>query len=183
VKRPSWVTKEPLGLNKREHVEEDIKRAILNRKLKPGDRVPPEETLLEFYGYSRSTIRVAVNTLRDQGILFRKKAVGTFVLEGAAQKIARLYEQEGDPREPTATYVATDNAAVEIARFFLDRPLTKFPRTSKWIVRSPTAGERHAHGFARYAHIVEVFDIDGTRTLHDAQGMAFGYEDPPPDVE
>lgn len=49
-------------------------------KLEPGARVPTEETLMEAYGISRTTVRKAIETLVVKGLLVRRQGKGTFVM-------------------------------------------------------------------------------------------------------
>ena len=54
------------------------------RSLKPGDRLPTEKELREHYGLSSSTVRQSLQSLVNQGLVYRKVAKGSFV---AAQPI------------------------------------------------------------------------------------------------
>jgi DNA-binding FadR family transcriptional regulator len=63
------------------HITEQIKKAILSRKLIPGDRLPSEVELSEKFKTSRVTIREAIRMLEIHGFLHVKKGAGggTFV--------------------------------------------------------------------------------------------------------
>ncbi|MCD6450370.1 MAG: GntR family transcriptional regulator [Thermotogaceae bacterium] len=60
-------------------IAEKIKKMIMEGKIKPGDKLPPEEELCRIFDVSRTTIRNAMNQLVIEGILIRKKGKGTFV--------------------------------------------------------------------------------------------------------
>lgn len=45
----------------------------------PGSKLPTEDELLETYDVSRTTVRRAVETLVDEGLLIRRQGKGTFV--------------------------------------------------------------------------------------------------------
>ena len=45
----------------------------------PGEQLPPEPELAQRLGVSRSTLREAMQTLQDRGLIIRKRGVGTFV--------------------------------------------------------------------------------------------------------
>ena len=51
---------------------------------KPGDKIPTEMELVELTGLARATVRHAVQNLVNMGHLTRKKGLGTFVLNQAA---------------------------------------------------------------------------------------------------
>ena len=48
-------------------------------KYKPGELIPPEPVLMEQFGVGRSTIREAIKTLSNAGILRVQQGAGTFV--------------------------------------------------------------------------------------------------------
>jgi DNA-binding FadR family transcriptional regulator len=63
------------------HITDQIKKAILSRKLIPGDRLPSEVELAEKFKTSRVTIREAIRMLEIHGFLHVKKGArgGTFI--------------------------------------------------------------------------------------------------------
>lgn len=62
-------------------LEEIIKNKIENKELKPGDMLPSEREYAEKYGISRMTVRQAITNLVNDRLLYRKKGIGTFVME------------------------------------------------------------------------------------------------------
>ena len=46
-----------------DHVIEEIKQALIDRRLKPGDRLPSEPELVELYGVSIGSVRQAMKSL------------------------------------------------------------------------------------------------------------------------
>lgn len=67
-------------------IAEDIKSKIEEGKIQPNTRIPTELELSSDYGVSRITIRKALELLVEEGILIRRKKVGTFV---SYKKISR----------------------------------------------------------------------------------------------
>lgn len=67
-----------------------MKQLIEDGEWKPGDKIPSENELCDKFEVSRMTIRQAINNLVEQGYLYRKRGIGTFVqLPKVEQKIAR----------------------------------------------------------------------------------------------
>ncbi len=56
-----------------------IERLILEGVLKPGDRLPPERELAETFDVSRPTLREALGSLEERGLLVARQGGGTFV--------------------------------------------------------------------------------------------------------
>ena len=65
-------------------IHDQIKANIENETYKIGDRLPSERELAKQFGVSRMTLRQAIQTLADEGILERKIGSGTYV---ARQKV------------------------------------------------------------------------------------------------
>lgn len=57
-----------------------IKDAILNKTLLPGDKLPTEEELCEYFNISRPVVRQAYNKLIEDELINRYKGKGSFVL-------------------------------------------------------------------------------------------------------
>jgi len=66
-----------------ENIIEQIRKAIFEGKLKPGDKLPPEKELMENFGVSKATLREALRSLEILGFLEIRKGVsgGAFVTE------------------------------------------------------------------------------------------------------
>lgn len=57
-------------------VEQHIKELIRARRLVAGDRLPPERQLAERLGVNRATLRAALQSLTDQGVLIGRQGAG-----------------------------------------------------------------------------------------------------------
>lgn len=66
---------EPLYVQLMEAIEEDIKSG----KYRPGSKIMTEAEMVNHYGVSVITVRKAVGSLVEKGILIRKQGKGTFV--------------------------------------------------------------------------------------------------------
>jgi DNA-binding FadR family transcriptional regulator len=64
-------------------IVDQIKRAVFQKKLKPGDKLPSERQLMEQFKASRVTIREALRTLEQFGILEIRRGAegGAFILD------------------------------------------------------------------------------------------------------
>lgn len=71
-------------------VAEQIERAIQDGSLAPGDRISNEVALADQLGLSRPTVRQAIQTLVDKGLLVRKRGVGTQVVNAPIRRTVEL---------------------------------------------------------------------------------------------
>jgi GntR family transcriptional regulator len=67
----------PLYVKIREDIRADINQGIVKR----GEKLPSEDELAARYGVSRMTARQGINDLIDEGLLYRRHGVGTFVAQ------------------------------------------------------------------------------------------------------
>ncbi len=68
-------------------VIDGLKEQILNRTLRPGDRLPNELELCKVFDVSRGSLREAIKILSAMGILDLRPGVGTFVSVGDRDRI------------------------------------------------------------------------------------------------
>lgn len=59
-----------------QQIAASIRESILDGSLGSGDRLPSEEAMAEMYGCSRPTVREALRTLRDDGVLTSARGRG-----------------------------------------------------------------------------------------------------------
>jgi GntR family transcriptional repressor for pyruvate dehydrogenase complex len=66
-----------------EHIIDQIRKAIFEGRLKPGDKLPPEKELLKTFNVSKATLREALRSLEILGFLEIRKGIsgGAFVTE------------------------------------------------------------------------------------------------------
>ncbi|NLB71878.1 MAG: GntR family transcriptional regulator [Chloroflexi bacterium] len=67
-------------------IRESLRERIDQGEFRRGEKLPSEEELSTFYGVSRMTLRQSMSDLVDEGLLYRKHGIGTFV---ALQHFAR----------------------------------------------------------------------------------------------
>lgn len=77
-------------------VAEQLERAIVSGTLQAGDRIANEITLADQLGLSRPTMRQAIQTLVDKGLLVRKRGVGTQVVHSPIRRTVELTSLNDD---------------------------------------------------------------------------------------
>lgn len=60
-------------------IEESLHALLETGGYRPGDKLPPEPELAQQLGVSRATLREALRSFEQQGIINRRQGVGTFV--------------------------------------------------------------------------------------------------------
>lgn len=61
---------------------------VQNDDLKPGDRLPPERQLAIMFGVSRNSVREAIKSLEQHGVLISKPGAGTYIAENSQANLA-----------------------------------------------------------------------------------------------
>lgn len=97
-------------------IAESLKRAITEGRLKPGDRLDNELELTQQLGVSRPTVRQAVQRLVDDGLVVRRRGLGTVVVTPRILRSVALTSLYDDlaaiGRHPeTKVLSVTENAA------------------------------------------------------------------------
>ncbi|WP_273398769.1 GntR family transcriptional regulator [Traorella massiliensis] len=73
-------------------VKEEILRIIKEEKLKPGDSLPTEAELEERFNVSRTTIRTAINELKNEGYVIKQQGSGTFVANNSYEECVAVLQ-------------------------------------------------------------------------------------------
>lgn len=87
ARKPRRVAFKPVNSTRpAEAIQAQIRKLITSRKLKSGDRLPTERELSEQFAVSRNTVRQAIRSLADGGLLEVKKGAtgGAFIRDGGA---------------------------------------------------------------------------------------------------
>ncbi len=91
------------GTNKSEAIGLQIEAAILDKTFKPGDRLPSERELQEIFKTSRGSVREALRTLRQKGMIDAKKGakggyyIKEFNINEAVDNLAVMIKQQEMP--------------------------------------------------------------------------------------
>jgi GntR family transcriptional regulator len=69
-----------------ERISEDLTERIDSGEMTPGDRLPGEHDLAARYGVTRMTVRHALSSLVERGLIYRRHGVGTFVADPSRRR-------------------------------------------------------------------------------------------------
>lgn len=92
-------------------IENQLRNIIREPEYKKGKMLPNEVDLSKQLGISRNTLRQAINNLVTEGLLVRKKGIGTIVVNQSVSSKAKnwlSFTQEMKAREsnrPTMNYI------------------------------------------------------------------------------
>lgn len=67
-------------------IKQDLRRRVALGELGPGQPLPSEHQLCEFYGVSRPTVRQATQELVNERVLERRRGLGTFVARSTVKQ-------------------------------------------------------------------------------------------------
>lgn len=119
-------------------IEEQLRIAIHSREWATGKKIPNEVELSQTLGVARSTIRQAINNLVRDGLLLRKKSIGTFVQQApiSSKSASWLsFSQEmtklGVKVRNYEMHISWREAREEIAQLFGVLPGTKLLRLER----------------------------------------------------
>jgi GntR family transcriptional regulator len=77
-----------------------LRQNIIRGEWQPGDMLPPESELIERYQVSRITVRQALETLVNDGLIYRQQGRGTFVAHPTVeQSLLRIISFTEDMRQ------------------------------------------------------------------------------------
>lgn len=101
-------------------IEQAVEAEIVARRLAPGDRMPTENALAERFGVNRHTVRQALASLEERGLVRVEQGRGTFVHDDpvayAVRKRTRFSETiRRQNREPHSRLVRSGVVAAEAA--------------------------------------------------------------------
>lgn len=86
-----------------------IRRAITSGALAVGELIPSEAELCRTFDISRNTVRQAIGTLEDEGLVVRKRGKGTFVADPSLRRKGVQYsfttEISSLGKQPSSTLV------------------------------------------------------------------------------
>ncbi len=110
-------------------VEQVLRKLIGQAAYKKGKPLPKEVELANRFGVSRNTVRQATNKLENEGLITRKKGVGTFVTSHGLS--TQLSHWHSFTLEMLEKGIAFENREVTASRVKADEKLSRFFRIRK----------------------------------------------------
>ena len=95
-----------------QQVRERLTQHIVEQRWRPGEMLPSEFRLADELGVSQGTVRKALGAMTEQGVLYRRQGVGTFVSEhtghSALYRFFPLVADGGTPELPTSEVLSLE---------------------------------------------------------------------------
>lgn len=85
----SFHDKKPIYLQ----IKEKIENLIVNDQLKPGERIPSTNELVQLYKVNHLTVSKGINLLVDEELVYKKRGVGMFVTEDAKEMVQKTRKE------------------------------------------------------------------------------------------
>ena len=76
-----------------EEITAELQALVQSGNFKPGDRLPPERQLALMFAVSRNSVREAIKSLEQQGILTSRPGAGTFIVNSSQTDLTRAIGQ------------------------------------------------------------------------------------------
>ena len=116
----------PIDLNSHSplymQVRNALRNAVASRAIASNEVLPPEREMAEQLGISRITVRKALEGLVDEGLIERRRGVGTFVIERAEKSLSALSSFTEDMltrgRRPRTEWISRRSAEIGVGEAF-----------------------------------------------------------------
>lgn len=115
-----------------------LKQALrndINSQLAPGDLVPSEAELVARYGVSRTTVRLALGALANEGLVVKRQGRGTFVAnpKQTALDIGGLLGMPADARDAASLISSEETMPEERIASLLQLPARATVQRIRWL--------------------------------------------------
>ncbi len=167
-------------------IENWLKQQIDLEAYKEGDRLPSEIELAQMCDVSRATLRQAVSSLVDSGVLIRKKGLGTYVRSGQA-----IFELKHDAHKIVSFKDCIDGQKIKEKTFVLNKTIIpvdaeiskilvlgaqkKVVRIQRLRTGNGTAYV-HEESYLPYRLFKDIVNYDLSRSLYKIITMDFGIQ-------
>lgn len=156
--------------------EQALRRAILDGRLAPGERLPPERELAETLGISRLTLRAALATLSAAGLLAVRHGSGYVVQDfratGGSDLLPGLLELAGERGDLAASAADLLRVRRHLATAVLDALVERRPDAAARRAVTAAVDRFAAEASAGDVDRLAAADLAIVRALLDATGSA-----------
>ncbi len=159
-----------------------LREQVQNRQLQPEDRLPSERELCEMYGISRITVRQALNTLTQEGLVYSTAGKGTFIAGSALDEELQplsSFTQDMERRGMQSTSQVLATRVLPADDFWAGR--LKIPRGAEIVyLRRLRLGNglpvSVQHTYLPHHLCPDILSIDfSARSLYDALRREYGH--------
>lgn len=106
------------SIPRHQQIADQLREEIADEHFEPGDKLPSEKRLCEYFDVSRITVRQALTALENEGLIFKKQGIGAFVSkEKPLQTLVHLTDFAEDMRRAGFT------TSSELIRFEKTEPV------------------------------------------------------------
>ena len=78
MEKTLWTPRPHANKSAPNYVIDQIRQSLLEKRILPGDRLPPESELVELFGVSRGSVRQAMKSLETLGVITIRPGDGTY---------------------------------------------------------------------------------------------------------
>ncbi len=87
------------SIPRHQQIADHLRTEIAREEFLPGDKLPSEKRLCDYYKVSRITVRQALKSLENEGLIFKKQGLGAFVRqENPTPNLVQLTDFSEDMR-------------------------------------------------------------------------------------
>lgn len=70
-----------------QQIADMLRNDIVEGRLQENKKVPSENEISDFYNINRATVRKGLQVLVEEDVIYKKRGIGMFVVEGAREKL------------------------------------------------------------------------------------------------
>jgi GntR family transcriptional regulator, transcriptional repressor for pyruvate dehydrogenase complex len=147
------ASRAPTRRRRQNSISEQIKEMVVERGLRPGDRLPAERELMAMFGASKGSVREALSALRSQGLIRTRTGPGggVFLAEIGAERSMSLLSNYFLFRTPTITDIYAVRCELEpelaasVAGRLSETDFAQLERTMRIYDALPKTAEEEYH--------------------------------------
>ncbi|MEL6269116.1 MAG: FadR/GntR family transcriptional regulator [Chloroflexota bacterium] len=151
-----------------EQMAQRIREQIINGDLKAGDQLPNERTLAQMFGVSRTVVREAIKTLKQEGLVEVRAGLGTFIVDDTGKAFKQsfgllLSVWQGNHRDDLI--VIREILEPEIAALAAQHAT---PEQIEELEQAIASMDEHLENIPEFAHMDHAFHLTLAKATHNA---------------